>query len=48
MSSCLVKAFYFGNVGNAKKGNHSGEAKVRRGQRKALYRRERDFLERIP
>ena len=29
-----------------KKGNHSGEAYVRRGRRKALYRRERDFLER--
>ena len=28
-----------------RKGNHPGEAKVRRGQRKALYRRERDSLE---
>ena len=28
-----------------KKGNHSGEAYMRRGQRKALYRRERDSLE---
>ena len=29
-----------------KKGNHSGKAYVRRGRRKALYRRERDSLER--
>ena len=28
-----------------KKGNHLGEAYVRRGQSKALYRRERDSLE---
>ena len=28
-----------------KKGNHPGEAKVRRGRRKALYRRNRDSLE---
>ena len=28
-----------------KKGNHPGEAYVRRGRRKALYRRERDSLE---
>ena len=28
-----------------KKGNHSGEAKVTRGRRKNLYRRERDALE---
>ena len=28
-----------------KKGNHRGEAYVRRGRRKALYRRERDSLE---
>ena len=28
-----------------RKGNHPGEAYVRRGQRKALYRRERDSLE---
>ena len=28
-----------------KKGNHLGEAYVRRGQRKDLYRRERDSLE---
>ena len=28
-----------------KKGNHLGEASVRRGQRKALYRTEKDFLE---
>ena len=28
-----------------KKGNHSGEAYVRRGRRKDLYRRERDSLE---
>ena len=27
-----------------KKGNHPGEAYVRKGQRKALYRRERDSL----
>ena len=27
------------------KGNHSGQAKARRGRRKALHRRERDFLE---
>ena len=27
-----------------KKGNHPGEAKVRRGQRKALYKTERDSL----
>ena len=29
-----------------KKGNHPGEAYVRRGRRKALYRRERNSLER--
>ena len=29
-----------------KKGNHPGEAYVKRGRRKALYRRERDSLER--
>ena len=29
-----------------KKGNHPGEAKVRRGRRKDLYRTERDSLER--
>ena len=28
-----------------KKGNHPGEAYVRRGRRKALYKRERDSLE---
>ena len=28
-----------------KKGNHPGEAYVKRGQRKALYRTERDSLE---
>ena len=28
-----------------KKGNHSGEAYVKRGRRKVLYRRERDSLE---
>ena len=28
-----------------KKGNHPGEAYVRRGRRKGLYRRERDSLE---
>ena len=28
-----------------RKGNHPGEAYVRRGRRKALYRRERDSLE---
>ena len=28
-----------------RKGNHPGEAQVRRGRRKALYRRERDSLE---
>ena len=27
-----------------KNGNHPGEAQVRRGRRKALYRRERDSL----
>ena len=30
-----------------KKGNHPGEAYVRRGRRKALYRSERDSLERL-
>ena len=30
-----------------KKGNHLGETKVRRNRRKALYRRERDSLERL-
>ena len=32
-------------LGSLKKGDHPGEAYVRRGQRKALYRRERNSLE---
>ena len=28
-----------------RKGNHPGEAQVRKDRRKALYKRERDFLE---
>ena len=35
-----MKVFRFGDIGNVKKGNHPGEAYVRRGPRKALHRRE--------
>ena len=43
VTSRLVEAFQFGNI--IKKGNHLGEAYVRRDRRKALYRREKDSLE---
>ena len=42
-----MEAFQFGEIGSAWKGNHSGEAYVKRGRRKDLYRRE-GFLKRIP
>ena len=38
-----MEAFQFGDI--LKKENHPDEAYVKRGQRKALYRRERDSLE---
>ena len=41
-----MKAFQFGKMGKFTKENHSGEAYVKRSRRKALYRRERGFLER--
>ena len=44
-TSRLVKAFQFHGIGNAKKGNHSGEAQARRDRRNALYRRDRDSVE---
>ena len=39
-----MEAFQLGDIGTLKKGNHPGEAYVRRGRRKALYKRERDSL----
>ena len=41
-----MEAFQFGEIGTLKKNNHPGEAYVRWGRKKALYRRERDFLKR--
>ena len=47
--SCVVRDGAKAMVGNQnvtlRKGNHPGEAQVRSGQRKVLYRRERDSLE---
>ena len=40
-----MEAFLFGDIVTLRKGNHSGEAQVRIGQRKALYKRERNSLE---
>ena len=40
-----MEAFQFGEMVALRNGNHPGEAYVRRGRRKALYRRERDSLE---
>ena len=42
-TSRSVEAFQFGDI--IKKGNHPGEAYVRRDRRKAFYRREKDSLE---
>ena len=45
VTSRSVKTFQFDKVKTLKKRNHPAEALVRRGRRKALYRRERDSLQ---
>ena len=34
-----MKAFRFGDIGKAKKGNHPGEAQVRTGRRNVFYKK---------
>ena len=41
-----MEAFQFGDIVMLRKGNHPGEAQMRIGRRNALYRRERESVER--